>query len=1249
MKITSRSVLSFALLAASSALSLTALAAPPSGQGIVILGRDCNSPTPCGDNNADSLAIDAAKVGSTVWAAVQASGYYNWGFFGSSLTAPSATFYSDFPTMCRWYSFDVGTSQQAADRVKYCPPNENYDYWVGSSCGLATPNDGSVDSHYGVGHVYQFGGRSLTLEGGTITHCSKGMSICDFGDNVTIKGSCTYSFPALGNSSQPVTRATAKVEGSLKFEAGTGMNNQLQKPTYLDWSLSGGADAKVLFTQMIQSGKPCTAKWFWCGDCSAFTGRFVLNNATATESAYSILAISNSVVNGTVEIQKYERLQLLGDDAFVARAEIADGATLDLEGGQVTRIGTLVLDGRMNFKTRSSKLGLTGGMTFGPNSSVSLVADAEGAIVTLSSGAVFDLGAFVAAVKRGTGNVQTASVKLFENGDGTKSVIVTMKPTGGKGGAIDVDADATISGGDAKVRVSVAEGKTLDLINGNDSRMPINLKAGATINIRRELEDWSTIPTLWLDASAANSVSNLIAVYEDSAYNHGSKYNGMFVKVGTAYQDTEGNPYVVGWFDWREGRKTYKVWNQRYDEVYNDTHSGMPGVHPRRVKEGLNGMDYLSFDLNPTQRKLHLVFDDGSAEGLANDTLSPNASSPRLYMNPYDQVPSSASRVNVQFKYAFLVFGSHEGGGDALLAGNAKLVRAGTTHSHQASDAILASNDLSAEVWLDGTAVDPVTTGFNRDWQVVTLFTPASDGKGTTFNGLGFATNGGNDNGGQRYAEIILVNDDLTERQRQSIEIYLAEKWGLADKYHYPDWAKDPFATVYGAGTVKLEADAKLGGAFKGTVDLNGNDLVIDGAALPPTEEAINTTALEGWYDPDAEGKTREAGPARLDLVPLDGSETIKNGYTIQPELNMIDLIDRVREKTEGSLHLYGQPQRAPWLNDVSRGFGPRRKWMEFSNLDTIDLTRYKKVSDGKVLRFSKVNRAGSLDGNTYQQPMQTLFMVQDSVNGGGHPFADGENVNSPVLYKQRTGTASAVGQPIYPAGTADVLTKGQTYVDGREVDGLTESFGARPEVLTVVPTETFNVVAIGQLGNSENIKGGNTEVIGEVMIYNRKLEAAERKVVEAYLSYKWLGLANEGYSDLTAATVTGVGKVTAASAALLPKFAADFTGTVSVPLADGLAFTLATDTATTVVGALDLGGGALEIPSGTTSIDISVAKSGAKPKAGSYKLIGWTSKPTVTWNLTLDGWTRESTALRVADDGLYLDLEKVGMTVLIR
>ena len=280
--------------------------------------------------------------------------------------------------------------------------------------------------------------------------------------------------------------------------------------------------------------------------------------------------------------------------------------------------------------------------------------------------------------------------------------------------------------------------------------------------------------------------------------------------------------------------------------------------------------------------------------------------------------------------------------------------------------------------------------------------------------------------------------------------------------------------------------------------------------------------------------------------------------------------------------------------------------------------------------------------------------MVIDSRRGGGNPFFDGSNVNTDdgVVKKRNQKRAS---DPIYPSGTGAMLTGGKTYLDGIEVDGTKQGYSARTEVLSVVPNGNYPLLSFAMLSNSEGEKlcGDDksfAEIEGEILLWTRALPDDERKVVEAYLSYQWLGIVNAGYSALTDATVTGAGKVTAASAALLPKFAAGFTGTVSVPLDDGLVFTLATvDQATTVVGALDFGGGALEIPAGVTALTVSVAASGAKPRSGSYKLIGWTAKPAVTWNLSLDGWTREQCALRVADDGLYLDLERLGMTVIVR
>ena len=96
--------------------------------------------------------------------------------------------------------------------------------------------------------------------------------------------------------------------------------------------------------------------------------------------------------------------------------------------------------------------------------------------------------------------------------------------------------------------------------------------------------------------------------------------------------------------------------------------------------------------------------------------------------------------------------------------------------------------------------VDPTANNLlNGGWQVITL-----DIKGNAVKGLGFESADGSGNcGGQNYAEVIFVSDELTDAQRQNVEIYLAEKWGLAGQYHYPSgYAPSPrLATVYGTGT----------------------------------------------------------------------------------------------------------------------------------------------------------------------------------------------------------------------------------------------------------------------------------------------------------------------------------------------------------------------------------------------------------------------------------------------------------------
>ncbi len=689
---------------------------------------------------------------------------------------------------------------------------------------------------------------------------------------------------------------------------------------------------------------------------------------------------------------------------------------------------------------------------------------------------------------------------------------------------VDVSGRLSIVGANPMCRITAAEGSEVDMYQSSGVRMQV-IAAGGRINLHRAFQDWRTIPTLWLDASAANTVSNL-HIKEGTILNTSSSVT----LSAQAVFYTNSFPLVNQWFDCREDMRSYKAWSDRYDKPlvlsgvsYNALFAH---THPYRVTGGLNGKDYISFGRAATSPSVEVEKTDGTLATSANGNMN------RFFFYPQNGTAGGA-RYYPKPMFAFLVFGSQMGGGAALL-GSSVLAR---TSSADAAAAIAPNADI--DVWVDGVSVSPkAENALNGGWQVVTLGLKGD----ITLYGLGFAGNDSSGNGGQNYAEVILVDKELTDMQRQTIEIALAEKWGLSGQYSYPQWALEAATAVYGAsGTVRLETDAKLSGAFSGVIELNGKALTIDGAALPPDESAVDTSGMVGWYDPDAAG--------------MVSTQTVASK---NPSERMKDLWNRLNDgfKT-GDYALWGQGLRAPYLNSEVRGIGPARKWMDFANLTTPG-----NITDGNVLRFSKINdvQTGGTDGGTYQQPMRTIMMVQDSVRGGGQPFADGANVNSPRLYKQRiAGNSNAIpGNPIYPDGTDAVLTGGKTYLDGNEVDGTASSFSGRPEVLTVVPADEFNVVAIGQLGNSEkrSVANGNTtaEIIGEILMWDHALDDGARAAAEAYLSWKWLGTTAPGYSALTNATVTGTGSVVAADVSLLPKFAAGCTAEVTVP-ANALTF----------------------------------------------------------------------------------------------
>ena len=772
------------------------------------------------------------------------------------------------------------------------------------------------------------------------------------------------------------------------------------------------------------------------------------------------------------------------------------------------------------------------------------------------------------------------------------------------GQVVPVTGNMAISSPTSAYQVCVKEGAELTLATGA-GRMPVKSEGGV-VNLRQ----FGIEPTLWLDASAGASISNVVTHYEDSYAGYDG--SGAYLAMDQAVCYTNGFPFVNGWYDRRSSQTTYKMWNNRYDSPFNGHHNVMHGVFPYRVTGGLNGMDYISFGSLGVYLTATYSYVDGTTK---NVSFQPMA---RMYPSDYETT-SGGALTTFKARYVFLVFGSQNGGGKALIGNqNGKFARGGSTLS-----APIFQSGTDLEAWVDGVKVDPTANNLlNGGWQVITL-----DIKGNAVKGLGFESADGSGNcGGQNYAEVIFVSDELTDAQRQNVEIYLAEKWGLAGQYHYPSgYAPSPrLATVYGTGTVNLDADVTLGGGFAGTVNLNGHALAIDGAALPPTDADISTDGCVGWFDPEQES---------LCTMQMTGSDNKL------PRNRLFWLYDRCGTEDGRYALTANIITRAPWINVSARGFGPLRRWIDFSN------EKYYDANNGNTFRF-RLMQDGAGTGDVVTNTFRTIIMAQDSVRGGGQPFVDGNTVlpsAAATLYKVRTGKSAA--SPIYPSGTASLLTGGRTYLDGELVANPSATgFQGRPEILTVIPTADYGIVCFEHLNNSEKKdRYTNTSAIqGEILMYNRELPDAERQKVEAYLSWKWLGILPVGYSSLTNATLAGTGSVTAAKAELLPKFAPDCTA--DVMLTDGtLAFTLAGDVLNTPY---DLGAATLHLPAAAT---VSVTCAG-KPEPGDYPLVTYGSLAAgTTFTLSDNGFGGARPSLVQTASGLVLHVVPSGMMIIFR
>jgi len=523
-------------------------------------------------------------------------------------------------------------------------------------------------------------------------------------------------------------------------------------------------------------------------------------------------------------------------------------------------------------------------------------------------------------------------------------------------------------------------------------------------------------------------------------------------------------------------------------------------------------------------------------------------------------------------KFAVMVFGSQYGGGSSILAVNGE--KFGRDRSSHQNPIVTNAAYASGYFWVNGEAVDPTKTGFNGGWQVISCKIP------DLVKGLGFsraASGQTADAGDQNYGEIVFFDQVPDDDDRQRVERYLANKWGLLESYQGPKVMSKISAT--GEGTIEIGMNAQLSGGFRGTFEVDSDINVTVSQHEVPGEEAVVAANRTAWFDAEYEG-----------------SLAMSTASAARP-LNVARWYDRSGVVGDGTFvdgtpyaHNFSGDNRSPSLQEVNG-----RKWLDFSHYYGLDGKSpsdnpdYNVVS-GNMLRFGVTPNAVAKDPVPVTN--KTIFVVQDSSKGGGTAFLGGINAPSDLGARygkkevQAKSVAELAAMPILASHSTTTFAGGATYLNGKAVDGAKTGLTGGPEVLTAMTdgTKEFPLGCFGYYLATDGTTNTDVgEIIGEVIAYNTTLDDDRRADIEAYLMWKWLGRVREGYDPiggLSQAEISGAGKyVIDTYAGNMPKLSEDFTGTVECK-ASSLAFTLANGE---VVNPLDAKGGKLMLPAAVT------------------------------------------------------------------
>lgn len=785
-----------------------------------------------------------------------------------------------------------------------------------------------------------------------------------------------------------------------------------------------------------------------------------------------------------------------------------------------------------------------------------------------------------------------------------------------------VKIDATFAG---EPTISAEQGAKVVLTEKTKDLAVVS--SGATVNYTGT-EGWQDMVALWVDASKPETLKPLTNATGEVVYQErGTKNCGEATNcVARAW-----------WYDWREEQTTYYLYNNRSYNGTGGAYSGVNYVNPWWQPTG-----------GPTNGPcVHF----GPVSGNASSAGTPA----RLEVHKFGEAQDKTATIAT--KYVLMVYGasSHQAmrGGSALYYnGSENIQRSVDSQSGTLEDPVLnAKGTTDYDVRMDGAdATKGSVTCFKAGggWQIIGIDVPDNTGN---FSGLGrrYSMVGG----GQMYAEVLVFSERPTDGQIAAAERYLAKKWGLTLQKESAD--VDVTANVTGTGTIHAgeSVNLTLVAGFRGTVETSGGTLTLPSGRLVPDERVVPSDGQLAWFDPSV--------TETLKLAEIS-DDWIAEHPGMEQTNEFVWVYDRVPARrgrknvslastTEHGAILKGNADRRMFLLRTAFGGGEVMNWLDGNN-------HYQEYAGGtgaptpyqwgNSMRFWTNDRLEDDQGATDQAiSFKTAFIVQESSRGGGTPVASSYTLSDGYA---RSADPKAA---LWNKGVDASLTGGTVWVNSNQVADPMKSaeFTGGPEVLTIQTASdtTFPVKAIGNYADSQN-KGSAKEVAacyGEILFYDRELAAETRQDIEAYLAWKWFGGVTTGYVMPKAFEISGEAAVSAETQDGLPAFADGFTGSVAIT-ATGLAFELdsAVSTETASRGFFDVKGGTLSVGEGACTVTVTEPSRAAK---GTYKLIGWTTVPEVTFTLASDTVNGKPAALKVEDDGLYVELQAKGLTLLIK